>query len=309
MLDLGLTPAKPTATSFLDITPQNFESAVLLASQSKPVIVQFWAPWCGPCRQLKPALEKVVGDAKGAVGMVRVNIDDNPELAQALRVQSVPMVYAFYQGQPVDGFVGVRPESELKAFVAKLAALTGAVANDSAVDAVAVKKTLDQAAQFFADGQLTEAMAAYSTAYDMDPDNAAALAGIAWCFVAEKNLEAFAAVTEELSEELQKAKELAGLLQVKAWCSDGVDLDVAALTAQVTAAPQEHAARFDLAQAQLATLEIETAIDNLLTIIRKQRDWENGRAREKLVAVLDALGPLHPMTKPARRQLSAVLFS
>lgn len=309
MLDLGLTPAKPAATAFADITSRSFETDVLVASQSKPVIVQFWAPWCGPCRQLKPALEKTVTNAKGAVAMVRVNIDENPDLAQALRVQSVPVVYAFWQGQPVDGFVGVRPESELKTFVGKLAALAGAAANDSGVDAEAVKKAMDSAAQFFTDGNLTEALAAYSTAYDMDPENAGALAGIAWCFVAEKNAEAFDAVTDELTPEQRADRALAGVLQLKAWRQAGAALDAAALSSAVAANPKNHAVRYDLATAQVAAFDIEGAIESLMAIVRADRDWDNGRARERIVAILEALGPLHPLTKPARRQLSSVLFA
>ncbi len=310
MLDLGLSATAPQpASAFADVTAQTFERDVLQASMSKPVIVQFWAPWCGPCKQLKPLMEKTVTAANDSVAMVRVNIDTSPDLAQMLRVQSVPMVYAFFQGQPVDGFVGVRGESELKTFVDKLAKMGGAAANTGAVDAELVKKTIADADTFFADGKLTEAMAAYSTAYDLDPAASRALAGIAWCFVAEKDSEAFDAVLEELTPEQQADKELAGVLRLRAWRAEGASLDGAALAQTVEKNPKDHSARYDLARAQLAALDVDAALNSLLAIIRVARDWNDGAARVFLIDILDALGNGHPLVKPARRQLSAVLFS
>jgi putative thioredoxin len=309
MLDLGLMPVPPPQNAaFADITARDFEAEVLQAAS--PVIVQFWAPWCGPCKQLKPVLEKAVAAAAGAVRMVRVNIDENPDLAQALRVQSVPMVYAFHQGQPVDGFVGVRPESEIKAFVTRLAALGGgAAAAEGAVDAEARDKIMATAQQHFADGQLMEALAAYSTAYDLDPSFAPALAGMAWCFVASKDAEAFDAITSELDDGLKGDAALAGVLRLHALRAEAAGLDAAALRAAVAANPADHAARLDLARAEVAALDLGAAIDHALAIIKADRAWQDGAAREWLVALLDALGPAHPLTRPARRQLSSILFS
>lgn len=313
MLDLGLTPAAATSSSasFPDVTAQTFERDVLHASMTKPIIVQFWAPWCGPCKQLKPLMEQAVTAANDSVAMVRVNIDTSPDLAQALRVQSVPMVYAFFKGQPIDGFVGARPESEIKAFIAKVVQLNAgaAVPADDAVDPEMIKKTIADADMFFAEGKLTEAMAAYSTAYDLNPASARALAGIASCFVAEKDSEAFDAVLSELTPEQQADKDLAGVLRLRQLCSAATGLDAAALHVAVAESAKDHALRFDLARAQLAALDLEGALENLLTIIRAARDWNDGAARVLLIDILDALGNTHPLVKPARRQLSAVLFS
>ncbi len=312
MLDLGLTatPASAATSPFADVTAQTFERDVLQASMAKPVIVQFWAPWCGPCKQLKPLMERAVTAANDSVVMVRVNIDTSPDLAQALRVQSVPMVYAFFQGQPVDGFVGMRPDSEIKTFVDKLAKLGGGASlPEGAADPEVVKKTIADADTFFADGKIVEAMAAYSTAYDLDPAANRALAGIAWCFVAEKDGEAFDAVLGELTPEQQADKDLAGALRLRDLRAQGAALDALTMAQAVEADPKDHAARYDLARAQLAALDVQGALNSLLAIIRVARDWNDGAARALLIEILDALGNAHPLVKPARRQLSAVLFS
>lgn len=313
MLDLTSLgkPAAPQNAFIRDTHTDAFEKDVLEQSMQVPVIVDFWATWCGPCKQLMPALEKTVTEAGGKVHMVKVDIDKNPELAQIFRVQSVPTVYAFWQGQPVDGFMGGKPESELRAFIQKLTVLAGAAANDSdAAAAVDVSAEMKRAEDFFLAGAYTDAMAAYSTALDLAPDNMDALAGIGWCFVAEKSPEGVSEIASQLTEEQRQHPRMAGLLFLLAQGEAAADLpDAGALSAQVEKEPANLAARFDLARVQLAACDIEGAMETLVDLIRRDREWQDQKARKFLLSILEALGNAHPLTALGRRKLSAVLFS
>lgn len=301
LLNLGAA-TKPAASNFADVTAANFETVVLTGSMAKPVIVQFWAPWCGPCKQLKPLLEGALASANGAVDMVRVNIDDAPDLAQALRVQSVPMVYAFFQGQPVDGFVGLKPESELKNFIAKLVKLAGNAqpAAEGSVDEATLAKLMQQAHDHLAADNITDAIAAYSTAFDMAPDRLGALAGIGWCFVAQKDVESFDALLEDLAPEQLADPALAGLVHLR---------DLRQRVANNTTTGSGAAAEFAKAEAQMAALDLDGAIDTLTGMLKKHRDWQDGQAQKALLSLIDALGAIHPLTRVARRKMSSVLFA
>ena len=301
MLNLGAA-AKPASNIFADVTAANFESAVLAGSMAKPVIVQFWAPWCGPCKQLKPLLESALATANGAVDMVRVNIDEAPDLAQALRVQSVPMVYAFFQGQPVDGFVGLKPESELKNFISKLIKLAGAGQGtaEGIVDEAALAKLMQQAHDHLAADNITEALTAYSTAFDIAPDRLAALAGIGWCFVAQKDADSFDALLEDLTPEQLADAGLAGLIYLR---------DLRRRVANTKNSATGAAALFARAEEHLAAFDLEGGIDQLVAMLKKHRDWQDGQAQKSLLALVDALGPTHPLTRSARRKMSSVLFA
>lgn len=315
MLDLttlGAAKTDSAAQAYIREThTEAFEQDVLAVSMRVPVIVDFWATWCGPCKQLMPVLEKTVTEAAGKVHMVKVDIDKSPELAQIFRVQSVPTVYAFWQGQPVEGFMGGKPESELRAFVQKLAALGGAAANDeTAVATVDVTADMKRADDFFAAGSYTEAMAAYSLVLDVAPDNMDAMAGIGWCFVAEKSPEGISEILSQLDAEQLKHPRIQGLSLLLAQSEDASALpDAKTLSAQIAKEPTNHAARFDLARVLIAGCDIDGAIETLIDLTRRDREWQDQKARKLLLALFDAMGNAHPQTAQGRRKLSAVLFS
>jgi putative thioredoxin len=317
MMDLQLgIPSKTSATGFIKDTDElKFEQDVLTASMTHPVIVDFWAPWCAPCKQMMPALEKVVGEAAGAVLMVKVNIDQSPELAQALRIQSVPTVYAFFQGKPVDGFAGARSESDLRAFVVKLKALTGsapaaAPENITALSAEQIKKIIGDAGQFFQQGKYEEAMGLYGGLLDADAENMDALAGIGWCLVAAGDMPGMREMLTQLAPEQLKSPRMKGLQFIAALETQAASLqDVSVLEQKLLEKPDNLQALFDLATQYLAAGQLEKGIETLISLIRKNRDWHDKKARILLLEIFEALGNAHPLTLSGRRKLSTVLFS
>jgi putative thioredoxin len=284
-----------------DSDTRSFMQDVIQASRDQPVIVDFWAPWCGPCKQLGPILERVVRNAGGKVRLVKINIDENPELAQQLRIQSIPMVYAFSQGQPVDGFAGALPESQIKAFVERLAGPLGPAPEEVAIE---------QAKQLAEAGQLDRAARVYERILDAEPGNPEALAGLARARIGLGRLASARELLEQVPKEHANHVEVDGARAALSLAEEAGALpDPTALTARLLADENDHAARLDLATALFLRGQIEPAIDHLLTIIRKDRDWQDQAARKQLIKFFEALGPKHPATLGGRRKLSAVLFS
>jgi putative thioredoxin len=265
------------------------------------VIVDFWAPWCGPCKQLGPILERVVKGAGGKVRLVKVNIDENPELAQQLRVQSIPMVYGFKGGQPVDGFAGALPESQIKLFVERLAGPLGPAPAELA---------LDQAKQAAAAGQTDLAARMFEQLLNHEPGNPEALAGLARCQIARGRLAAARATLERVPKEHANHVEVDGARAALSLAEEsGTLADPSELNARLAADPNDLEARLDLATALFLRGQIDPAIEHLLAIVRKDRDWRDQAARKQLIKIFDALGPQHPATVSGRRKLSTVLFS
>ncbi len=284
-----------------DTTAETFATDVLEASTQAPVIVDFWAPWCGPCKQLTPILEKVVKGARGAVRMVKINIDENQQIAAQLRIQSIPAVFAFKNGQPVDGFMGAVPESQVRAFVERLTGDLG----PSPVDQI-----LEQASMLFESGDVAQAAQAYGAVLQEDPTNASAIGGLAKCYIKTGDLEraqqtlALAPPEAKSDPAIQSAE---AALKLGEQANDAGD--IAPLQQKVDANPKDHQARFDLAMALNAGGDREGAVRELLEIVRRDRAWNDEAARKQLLTLFEAFGPTDEVTLSGRRQLSSILFS
>ncbi len=293
------------AQIIFDVGTQDFEQRVMAASMQIPVIVDFWAPWCGPCKQLMPILEKVILATGGKVLLAKVNLDDNPELAQALRVQSVPTVFGFFQGQPVDAFMGVQPENKIKEFVQKLIT----AANGAQPDALDIPEALKGAAQALADNDAQSAHAIYAQILQQDALNADAYVGMVRCFLNIGQIEQAQALIEQVPEEIAKTsafEEARSALELAQNVPSG---NADKFKEKIKANANDHQARIDLAYALFAAGQKEEATDALLQSIEIDREWNEEAARQELLTLFQAMGHADPVTISARRKLSAILFS
>ena len=298
-------PAAPNGGALIkDSSLATFAADVLDASMNVPVIVDFWAPWCGPCKQLGPLLERAVTEAKGQVRLVKVNIDENPEIAQQLRIQSIPTVYAFKNGQPVDGFMGAIPESQVKTFV------QGLIGPDAAEAGPDIEGALKLGSQALAARDIATAAQIFGQILQEDPGNPKAVAGLARCYIESGDLERAKKTLQLVRPEGEADEEFRAVqaeLALKERAAQAGDL--APLRAKVEANPSDLDARFALAQALDAKGTREEAIAELLEIIRRDRKWNEDAAKKHLLTLFDAMGPTDPRTLQGRRKLSSLLFS
>jgi len=296
---LGETSSAPAKADLIkEGSDASFAADVIEASKTQPVIVDFWATWCGPCRQLTPALEKAVMAAKGAVKLVKIDVDKNPGYAGQLRVQSIPTVYAFVDGRPVDGFMGALPDSQVQAFIDKQ---IGEVGPSEIDDILALaKESLDL-------GDLGGAAQAFAEALRLEPHNVKAIAGLARCYLSGGDAER----AQEVVDMAPEGAKDADLDSVKAALvlASAPPSETAALEARVAANPDDHQARFELAGAFAGAGRLQEASDQLLTIIAADRDWNEEAARKQLLTVFEAAGPMSDVAKQGRRRLSSILFA
>ncbi|WP_443645671.1 thioredoxin [Candidatus Ponderosibacter sp. Uisw_141_02] len=290
-------------TTPIDVNMDNFMAEVIDGSATTPIVVQFWAPWCGPCKQLGPLLEKVVAAAKGKVKMVRINIDENQQIAQQMRVQSVPTVYGFFNGQPVDGFAGAQPESTLKQFIDKLVAAGG-----SGPDIAAM---VEAANNLLETQDYDNAMAQYHEIMAADPESPDGLAGMIRCMVGMKDIDGAREIVDQLDDEFRDkpamviAIDSLDLAEKAARAAGGLTQARAAVNAD----PNDLGARQELALALFASGEQAESMEQLLESIRIDRAWNDEAARMQLLEFFKTLGPANRDVMAARRKLSTLLFA
>jgi putative thioredoxin len=297
---IGETQGQPAPDLIKDATDASFMADVVEASRTTPVIVDFWATWCGPCRQLGPALEKAVTAAKGAVKLVKVDIDKNPAYAGQLRVQSIPAVFAFVDGRPVDGFMGALPDSQVRDFVDRIGKLGGGGVSP-------VDELLDMARESLALGDMGGAAQAYAQALQMDPANVKAIGGMAKLYQQAGDLERAAEVLEMAPADA-KDPDIQSVRAAIALAAEAPS-ETAAFEARLAADADDHEARLELATALAAAGRLGEAVDQLIEIIRRDRAWNDEAARKQLLNVFEAAGQMSDVARQGRRKLSALLFS
>ena len=303
MLEIGADNSNP-GDLIKDVNEDTFMTDVVEASQEVPVIVDFWAPWCGPCKTLGPMLEKAVLASKGAVRMVKVNIDDNQAIAAQLRVQSIPTVFAFHKGQPIDGFQGALPNSEIDAFVDKVVETGGVDGSGGLSDA------LDSAEEMLAEGAAGDAAQVFSAIIEEDNQNVKAYSGLARAKLSLDDIEGAEAVLNGVPAEMSENSEIEAVFAKIALARQMLAVGpLLELEAAVTSDPADNKARFEYSQGLYAADQLAEAVAQLLELFRNDPDWNDGAAKTQLFTIFDALEANDPIVLNGRRKLSSMIFA
>ena len=290
----------------VNLTNENFVQEVIEKSKSIPVIVDFWAPWCEPCKQIAPILDKLVAASNGRVVLTKMNIDEHPEISQQLQIQSIPAILGFHNGQPVDGFVGVQPESAIKAFVEKLADLNGPSDNDMA---------LEQGRTLFSEKNYNEALEIFGKIAQSEPDNITALSMLANCYlklneidIAKEIISNIESPDKDKNQDYVSAKSQIDILE-KSEDSNIDEEEIKNLEKELEEKPDNHQLRYDVAVGFMSKGNYEQAMSHLLFIIEKDRMWNDEAPRKSLLEIFNALGPTDDLAIEGRKKLSSILFS
>ncbi|QHQ36381.1 thioredoxin [Algicella marina] len=304
MLEFGQnTAAAPSDDLIKETTEATFMADVVEASMEVPVIVDFWAPWCGPCKTLGPALEEAVKAAKGKVKMVKVDVDQNQQIAAQMRVQSIPAVFGFVGGQPVDGFMGAQPASEIRNFIDKLVQMSPAGDGGLA-------EAITAAEEMLSEGAVADAAQTFAAILGEEPENAASLAGLARCHIAMNDAVQARALLDSASDKMRSDPAVTAVYAELDLAESAAEAgEVTELKAKVEADPEDLQARLDLAMAQIGSKDHESAVDTLLALFAKDREWNEEAAKTQLFKLFDMLGPKDPLAQKGRRRLSSMIFA
>ena len=288
-----------------DVTQQEFQKSIIDSSHETPIIVDFWAPWCEPCKQLIPMLEQIVKSHNGKVKMAKVNVDENQAIAQQLQIKSVPMVYAFYKGRPVDGFAGVKSQSDIESFITKLVNLS------AGFDPEKLEEILNQADVALANNDYGTSLALYGQVFGLDSKNKRALSGMLSAYIKSGDLEIAQEILDGMDDELRDSSEIQAIIKAMAFAenSDEASSQIVQLETMMHNSPNDLQIQFDLAVAYMSAGQEQNAVDVLLNIITQDKDWNDGQARNQLLEFFEIIGMTNPITLKGRRRLSSMLFS
>ena len=299
-----ISPENTMENIIVDSDTASFSNDVIEASKTGPILVDFWADWCAPCKQLTPILEELVKSYKGLIKLVKIDTEKNQELSQQLQIQSLPTVYAFYEGQPIDGFSGAMPENEVKKFINKVIDASGGNKIEE------LQKAIEDAEKLFNEEDFESALNAFSNLLSAEANNAKIIAGYGKCLLKLDRNEEVKELLEGLEEDMLKDKNIISLIALSKLEKNNKTAGAPEeYIEEVNINPNNHELRFKLAEAYLASNLRQEGIEQLLIIVKKDRKWEDDKARKKIIELLDAFGEDDPITSETRLKLSSIIFS